>query len=1541
MNKKTIFALLLLSLNISTAFAQFIQEGVTLEYKGNQAKVPYTNLVSLDFAGAANTVNEKGNFSLRFNQLNSGNMVGEFDITIGDKQYVLFNKPIIQRWILTKDAKMEVLLCRKSHVDNLVNTYTKAHVSKLEKQYNEAKEEIEKQISANRRLEKDVHGLARELSELKNHYEMQIATIRANAIIFAYVDETKLDSLERVKRNCILHNDIEKAIEIGREIDYSKIANNLINNATLSQASYRDNINQLFSVADYIQQHIDNCFNVNKTWFYGDIWGEDKKDIELAGYFQILANIYEYLIEQYTTFIRCDEKFLYNLKQNYGDILFRIAFYSDLSKEKYLDLLKKAAELNSPEALYKLGTTENDFYKARSYLKRCIEAVNDDLLKDVAKERYESFPDFLYITKERDSIYCHIISEKERTVSICDYHPYSRSIIIPTIVKDDNGKKYKVEKIGYASMRNVCVNDWINSPFFHSTIKKDKKYGEPYIINHAFRKINYVEIPNTVTTIGRDAFIFQMGLQEIVFPKSLRIIKGGAFAECWIDRIIIPEGVETIEEAAFWGNYVPVQDSCILSLPSTLVNLEQSSFRPDSLIKLELSPNNKHFRLINGALYSADSTILYTNLVPINTEILFIPDNLSVEDVHFYPHDSLKKYKITSNHKYYSEYKDIIYTKDFSSIISIPRDIDWIELHPNLKYEPNFLHRTVDGLSTINTRKVIISQDLNPNIKYSLYCNYIAQECSHSTEKTIKLYDEQHVEYSLKDVINKASDCLDNNKLDSLLLSEYSHIDYEECHELYGKQLYKIATTYNIAEHWIKFSEYKAKYGQIQDVIIGFQKAGLNNKEISNRLVDIGNQYYIGDIEKCIAQNYSIAFNYFKKAIELDSNNIAACNLAIMYHHGLFVNKNINEAIKWYEQAICWGANYDRPYLELGIIYYHGLDGVADYITAFSNFEIAANMGNADALNYLGIIFNNGLSKSKDIEQAIKYYTQAIEKGDKRYAPGNLGAIYYNELAYKDYAKAYSYFKMAEENKNTAAMNKIAYMKALAQGTEHNLVEALYHINKAITISPDNISYWDSKGEILLMSDRLDDAKLILLDMIEKDSQGVENLKSESNFLTAMQYNTKEEIYLKLLELGDSINSPYILGNHYFQNKELTKAKIYYEIASKSGNDNAKVALYVVETLIKEKQDVWRNGLVRMWRQSPIKTSLPINKISYTSDGNRIIGSSDYMGRNKACYIWRANGEELIYNRKFGGKYTGQAIFDPIGKYLIIEDIGYHGTTAQIWNVSKDSLLYSITHYDGACFNNNGKLYLSYDKDGLDFYDKCALRLRETESGRIVFSKNLMQFVDFAGFSPDGNYIIAVAGPLIYIWDSKTGNDVQTYSRPAEMEKAMISPDNSKMICYKRKYHYVEIWSIKTGELINTIRHNGRINDACIDSTSRYLATASTDSTAAIWNLHTGQNLKTFNHNGSVRKLRFSPDGKILATLCSGIIQLWDLEKGTPLNVPMKHESTVLDFNFSPNGQTIITSTENNVCRLWDVKTGKEITSPYIPANWIDTIISN
>ena len=169
------------------------------------------------------------------------------------------------------------------------------------------------------------------------------------------------------------------------------------------------------------------------------------------------------------------------------------------------------------------------------------------------------------------------------------------------------------------------------------------------------------------------------------------------------------------------------------------------------------------------------------------------------------------------------------------------------------------------------------------------------------------------------------------------------------------------------------------------------------------------------------------------------------------------------------------------------------------------------------------------------------------------------------------------------------------------------------------------------------------------------------------------------------------------------------------------------------------------------------------------------------------------------------------------------------------------------------------------------------------------------------------------------------------------MDKALISPDNSKMICYDDECHFADLWDVNTGVEIGTIRHNAHINDVVIDCNSQYAVSASSDSTAVIWNISTGERLNTLSHEAAVKKLRISPDGKILATLCSNIIYLWNIETAAKVKFQMRHDSEISDFNFSPDGKIIVSSTINNVCRLWDVETGEEITSPYIPTGWIGT----
>ncbi|MEO8498913.1 MAG: hypothetical protein ABI614_27945, partial [Planctomycetota bacterium] len=50
--------------------------------------------------------------------------------------------------------------------------------------------------------------------------------------------------------------------------------------------------------------------------------------------------------------------------------------------------------------------------------------------------------------------------------------------------------------------------------------------------------------------------------------------------------------------------------------------------------------------------------------------------------------------------------------------------------------------------------------------------------------------------------------------------------------------------------------------------------------------------------------------------------------------------------------------------------------------------------------------------------------------------------------------------------------------------------------------------------------------------------------------------------------------------------------------------------------------------------------------------------------------------------------------------------------------------------------------------------------------------------------------------------------------------------------------------------------------------------------------------------------------------------RLWDAKTGAPRGEPMKQEGSVSAVAFSPNGDTVLTGSQDNTARLWDAKTG-------------------
>ncbi|WP_149977355.1 nSTAND1 domain-containing NTPase, partial [Microcystis aeruginosa] len=79
-------------------------------------------------------------------------------------------------------------------------------------------------------------------------------------------------------------------------------------------------------------------------------------------------------------------------------------------------------------------------------------------------------------------------------------------------------------------------------------------------------------------------------------------------------------------------------------------------------------------------------------------------------------------------------------------------------------------------------------------------------------------------------------------------------------------------------------------------------------------------------------------------------------------------------------------------------------------------------------------------------------------------------------------------------------------------------------------------------------------------------------------------------------------------------------------------------------------------------------------------------------------------------------------------------------------------------------------------------------------------------------------------------------------------------------------------------------------------------------------------------HNGSVYSVNFSPDGK---TLVSGsddnTIKLWNVETGEEIRTLKGHDNWVNSVSFSPDGKTLVSGSDDKTIKLWNVQTGQEI----------------
>ena len=83
---------------------------------------------------------------------------------------------------------------------------------------------------------------------------------------------------------------------------------------------------------------------------------------------------------------------------------------------------------------------------------------------------------------------------------------------------------------------------------------------------------------------------------------------------------------------------------------------------------------------------------------------------------------------------------------------------------------------------------------------------------------------------------------------------------------------------------------------------------------------------------------------------------------------------------------------------------------------------------------------------------------------------------------------------------------------------------------------------------------------------------------------------------------------------------------------------------------------------------------------------------------------------------------------------------------------------------------------------------------------------------------------------------------------------------------------------------------------------------------------------KNINRRSSFLSIAYSPDGKLMASGSSdNMVRLWEVATGKELQRHKGHNSNVNSVAYSPDGKLLASGSSDNTVRLWEVSTGKEL----------------
>jgi serine/threonine protein kinase/WD40 repeat protein/tetratricopeptide (TPR) repeat protein len=325
-----------------------------------------------------------------------------------------------------------------------------------------------------------------------------------------------------------------------------------------------------------------------------------------------------------------------------------------------------------------------------------------------------------------------------------------------------------------------------------------------------------------------------------------------------------------------------------------------------------------------------------------------------------------------------------------------------------------------------------------------------------------------------------------------------------------------------------------------------------------------------------------------------------------------------------------------------------------------------------------------------------------------------------------------------------------------------------------------------------------------------------------------------------------------------------------------------------------------------------------------SSNGKYVVGFSKKDG--KLLFVWDVVRQQVKARLNVPSEEPEEPLqVSDDGQWVAQASRGGTKLYALVWNTpiaEPKKIFFAETNQDTQALAISSKgefLACQHGDDGLILLDvrKAAPRplIRDHE-------------VQAACFSQDGRYCVYYNGTT-KLWNVATHREVAALDHPGTGvgSSATFSADGNVFATADKASHSIRVWKLAgTGEKLVLAGHDNGVPDVRFSPDGKVLASASKDRSVKLWDVATGRLQGTLQgFESSIQSISFSPDGRLLATAQFGPtaqpVQIWNLATHQAIALPDDElGQSGYGVAFSPDGKILAACGDG--LTLWRVGEG-------------------